>query len=128
MWGVRALHAQCVYFRFTDNPPFPLEPPVPSEYQPYGERPIASADAPTGKHVRHFLAPDGCEWRVREVPLPDCEKRAGSCLVFETTGLARRVWSYPADWFDASEATLLALCEATPSRRAGPECEAPAGA
>ena len=108
--------------------PLPLEPRVPSEYQPYSERLTPCADTSPGKRARHFLASDGCEWRVREVPLPDCEKRAGFCLVFEATGVARRVWSYPADWFDASEATLRALCDATPSRRAAPECEAPRGA
>jgi hypothetical protein len=68
------------------------------------------------KRIRRFVAPDGRQWRVHEVPLPKCEKRAGFCLIFEADGLARRVWSYPANWVDMSQTELCALCEARPVR------------
>lgn len=34
------------------------------------------------------------------------------CLVFESDGAVRRVWSYPAHWHELSDADLLKLANA----------------
>lgn len=59
--------------------------------------------------MRRVLGTDGREWRVREVPHPPYDRRAGSCLIFDTTDAARRVRDYPANWFDLTDDELFAL-------------------
>ena len=38
-------------------------------------------------------------------------------LVFDGTDMMRRLWVYPDDWFELSDADLLALSVAPPARR-----------
>lgn len=47
----------------------------------------------------------GLLWHVREIQFADVTPS----LVFETTGIFRRVRRYPANWYELSDAELYAL-------------------
>lgn len=52
----------------------------------------------------------GVSWRVREVDATGTPGARGTrCLVFDSEGVARRVWTYPTDWHDLDPAALLRL-------------------
>jgi hypothetical protein len=60
-------------------------------------RAVTLLDPDTGKH-----------WTVSEVLAVDLPGApASACLVFDTNGLARRIWRYPANWADLSPRDLL---------------------
>lgn len=61
-----------------------------------------------------FIGAEGIEWRVLErdttlVPGAIADR----CLVFLSSGLARRVWRYPSRWQALSAIELELLSEAT---------------
>ena len=52
----------------------------------------------------------GRTWTVRETDATHVPgARAPSCLVFDTVGCCFRVWQYPLDWRDLTNAELLAV-------------------
>jgi hypothetical protein len=62
---------------------------------------------------RTFVDADGRAWTVREVDMAGfIWARAPFCLVFDTEGLVRRVWGYPADWAGLSPEALVTLSAA----------------
>lgn len=81
----------------------PLNPPV------FGA--VKRADPALDLRHRRIVGPDGREWRVREAPMPAFDRRAGTCLIFDTIDAARRVRHYPADWFERSDEELYQLTE-----------------
>lgn len=63
-----------------------------------------------GMRVRSYRAADGATATVREAAVPNAPwARGPRCLLFECEGAVRRVWQYPADWHEASDAALDAL-------------------
>src|SRR5690348_13770218 len=59
---------------------------------------------------------NGTRWRVREADTSHVPGARGEhCLIFESDGLIRRVWSYPHRWNELSEGQLVELLEATPA-------------
>jgi hypothetical protein len=52
---------------------------------------------------------DGLRWKVREDPWPTADRRAGTCLIFETDAIIRRVRNVPPGWFELSDVDLYAL-------------------
>jgi hypothetical protein len=55
---------------------------------------------------------DGVLWSVREVDAARVPGARGErCLLFETEGVIRRVWSYPDDWRSVPDETLRFLAE-----------------
>jgi hypothetical protein len=62
---------------------------------------------------RTFVDTVGRGWSVREVDMIGLAwARGPHCLLFDTDGMVRRVWVYPADWAYLSDAALLALSDA----------------
>jgi hypothetical protein len=62
---------------------------------------------------RTFIDADGRGWSVREVDMTGLVwARGPHCLVFDTDGLVRRVWTYPADWANLSNDALVVLSAA----------------
>ena len=56
----------------------------------------------------------GVRWTVSEIcarTLPG--SRGSTCLVFQSDGIARRVWNYPAQWADLPAPLLCELSWAT---------------
>jgi hypothetical protein len=64
---------------------------------------------PSERRVRRFIGDDGREWMVEETPLPGYDRRSGTCLVFRSANAARRVRTFPADWFTRLDADLYQL-------------------
>jgi hypothetical protein len=64
----------------------------------------------TSPRVRQLIA-DEQLWTVHEVASPQFDRRGGIHLVFESEGVMRRIRSYPANWFDLSDAELYALTD-----------------
>jgi hypothetical protein len=60
-------------------------------------------------HRRYFRDETGGEWEVREVALPAYDRRSGSCLIFESRDVIRRVRTFPPNWFELSERDLRDL-------------------
>ena len=59
---------------------------------------------------RLAMEPTGRVWTVRETDATHVPgARARSCLVFDTVGCCFRVWQYPLDWRDLTNAELLAV-------------------
>ena len=84
---------------------------------PTPSRPVpafGSARAPrlTPQEPRRFVDSVSRAWTVREVAAPDPRlSPRPTCLVFETEGLARRVWQFAADWQSLADGELEALSE-----------------
>lgn len=54
-----------------------------------------------------FTDADGRAWRVLEVACAHVPGARGPrCLVFFAEGIARRIWTYPADWRQLSSGAL----------------------
>ncbi len=64
--------------------------------------------APTPSRFREMVI-DGALWRVYEQNALRLDESA--CLIFLGPGIARRVRTYPADWFDLSDDALVQLSE-----------------
>jgi len=63
--------------------------------------------------MRHLVDAQGREWRIYERPSGDLSPFAGrSSLVFDTDGIVRRLWRYPAAWAVLSDSDLLQLMDA----------------
>lgn len=63
---------------------------------------------------RRFVDRDGRRWQIRECAAPKHPCPRGTrCLIFESEGVARRVWSYPDDWDTLDESALDALSRST---------------
>lgn len=70
------------------------------------DRPLeAGSDAPT----RLVLDGKGNEWLVKEFETPQAWARGERCLIFSSSSIVRRVWSYPARWDRLSSRELLDL-------------------
>ena len=62
--------------------------------------------------MRHLVDPDGREWRIYERLAGELSPAAGRpSLVFDTDGIVRRLWRYPASWSALPDADLLRLME-----------------
>lgn len=63
--------------------------------------------------LRRRRLPNGLsdEWLIREI---DCRNLPGAkapqCLICECAAVVRRVWAYPANWYDLPDETLRLLC------------------
>jgi hypothetical protein len=56
------------------------------------------------------LLHDGVEWHVREVSAASIPgSRSEHCLIFDSDMTVRRVWDYPATWFDLADDDLWRL-------------------
>jgi len=67
--------------------------------------------------IRVVVDPHGNEWSVREVDTPQPWAHGTRCLIFSSSTIVRRVWSYPSDWSRLSSRELLDLVgDVTPSR------------
>jgi hypothetical protein len=67
--------------------------------------------------TRVVVDPHGNEWSVREVDTPQPWAHAKRCLIFSSSTIVRRVWSYPREWSRLSSRELLDLVgDVTPSR------------
>lgn len=63
---------------------------------------------PTPSRVRDLVI-DGEPWRVYEQDAVHPE--GPSCLIFLSPGVARRVRTYPVDWFELTDEALAGLRE-----------------
>ena len=78
-------------------------------------RPGATLDGPSlarraDRPQRAFIDVDHVAWIVRECVAPrDACPRGTRCLIFESEGRARRVWTYPSNWRELDEAELARL-------------------
>jgi hypothetical protein len=62
--------------------------------------------------MRHLVDADGREWRIYERAGGDRSSAAGrASLVFDTDGIVRRHWRYPASWSALPDADLLRLMD-----------------
>jgi hypothetical protein len=62
--------------------------------------------------MRHLVDADGREWRIYERTAGAKSPGAGrSSLVFDTDGIMRRLWRYPASWSALPDADLLRLMD-----------------
>lgn len=60
--------------------------------------------------ARGFADEQRTPWTVREIDASHVPgARAARCLIFESPGLIRRLWSYPPDWRTLPDADLEAL-------------------
>lgn len=66
--------------------------------------------------VRTFWA-DEHYWRVREIPVPNFDRRGGTHLIFEAQEIVRRVRHFPENWIELSDEDLYALCDRRRSAR-----------
>jgi hypothetical protein len=62
--------------------------------------------------MRHLIDAEGREWRIYERTAGDPSSGAGrSSLVFDTEGIVRRLWRYPAAWCGLPDGELLRLMD-----------------
>ena len=79
--------------------------------KPYHGPPVAG-EAPRARPrgPRTFLDRAGAEWRVTEVPAAAVPAARGpACLVFHSEAAIRRVWRYPPNWRQLTDAELEVL-------------------
>jgi hypothetical protein len=58
---------------------------------------------------------DGTRWTVREIDTSHVPGAHGlRCLIFESEGILRRAWLYPADWAVLSDQQLIEVMESRP--------------
>jgi hypothetical protein len=68
---------------------------------------------------------DGVEWHVREISAASIPgSQSERCLIFDSDMTVRRVWDYPATWFDLADddlwhLTTIALASSPRHRRVG---------
>jgi hypothetical protein len=68
--------------------------------------------------MRYLVDPQGREWRVYEWTAGDVSPVAGQAsLIFDTDGIVRRLWRYPAGWNGLSDEALLGLMDTSSRRR-----------
>jgi hypothetical protein len=87
-----------------------------TERNPESQRPNPAGEA--AREVRSLLG-DGERWMVYEIQAPAFDRRGGKHLIFESTGVMRRVRDYPASWRELSDAALYALSLSPPQGRRG---------
>ena len=59
----------------------------------------------------------GNEWAVHEVETPQPWAHGERCLIFSSSSIVRRIWSFPRNWNEMSSAQLLELVgEVVPPR------------
>jgi hypothetical protein len=68
----------------------------------------------TNHHQSHerVLEQGDHRWTVREVSadaVPGAS--APRCLICESDDVVRRIWRYPENWLDLSEAELIRICD-----------------
>ena len=64
----------------------------------------------TREGPRAFADRAGVEWQVTEVPAAAVPSAKGpACLVFHSDAAIRRVWRYPANWRQLTDAELEVL-------------------
>lgn len=62
--------------------------------------------------MRHLVDADGREWRIYERATGENPPGAArASLVFDTDGIVRRLWRYPASWSALPDADLLRLMD-----------------
>jgi hypothetical protein len=62
--------------------------------------------------MRHLVDAEGREWRIYERPTGNPFPGDGrTSLVFDTDGIVRRLWRYPASWCALPDAELLRLMD-----------------
>ena len=68
---------------------------------------------PTNHHQSHErVIEKGSErWTVREVSADAVPGSVASrCLICESEDVVRRIWRYPENWLDLSDADLIGVC------------------
>ena len=53
----------------------------------------------------------GNEWTVHEVETPQPWAHARRCLIFSSSAIVRRLWSYPDGWAGLASRDLLGLIQ-----------------
>ena len=61
------------------------------------------------QRVRVVAATDGRHWIVSEVPPPQGDAAESGSLIFVSNHAMRRVRDYPSDWYEWSDADLVAV-------------------
>lgn len=62
--------------------------------------------------MRHLVDADGREWRIYERTTGNNPPGAArSSLVFDSDGIVRRLWHFPASWSALPDAELLGLMD-----------------
>jgi hypothetical protein len=62
--------------------------------------------------MRHLVDADGREWRIYERTMTDSFPGASrASLVFDSDGIVRRLWRYPASWSALPDGELLRLMD-----------------
>jgi hypothetical protein len=75
------------------------------QLQPEGEKLLTPI-------MRHLVDAEGREWRIYERTAGDPFPGGGrSSLVFDTEGIVRRLWRYPASWSALPDGELLGLMD-----------------
>jgi hypothetical protein len=59
--------------------------------------------------TRVVMDAHGNEWTVREVETPQAWAHGTRCLIFSSSAIVRRLWSYPKGWARLSSRELLDL-------------------
>jgi hypothetical protein len=59
--------------------------------------------------TRVVMDAHGNEWTVREVETPQLWAHGERCLIFSSSSIVRRLWSYPREWARLSSRELLDL-------------------
>jgi hypothetical protein len=81
--------------------------PTPQQHLAF-RSPIDASAPPVPK--RQFTDARGNLWEVRERPAPrEPWARGASFLLFESSGIVRRVWDFPSDWLTLKDAELEQL-------------------
>lgn len=75
---------------------------------PSQDTPRSSARQRTVGNPRQ-LRWEGRQWSVREVTVPDYDRRGGTNLIFENPEVMRRVRAFPPNWRELSDAELYSL-------------------
>ena len=58
---------------------------------------------------RQLSSADGNHWRVYERAYPAIDRRTGTCLIFESDKVIRRVRDFPPNWRSLSDDELYAI-------------------
>lgn len=62
--------------------------------------------------MRYLTDTQGREWRVYERPgSGDAHSPGRPSLIFDSEGIVRRLWRYPAEWTSLGDGQLLALMD-----------------
>src|SRR5215207_728655 len=74
---------------------------------------------PGGEAMRELYR-NGVRWTVREASAARTPgAQADRCLIFDSEGIVRRLWTFPSDWRELADAEIFALLDAPQTPAAG---------